>query len=58
VIEECAKFPEVDHNDQVSSVTIALGYMRRFMDLQLSDEDLEEDDLDLFKPPVRKGYYG
>jgi predicted phage terminase large subunit-like protein len=61
VIEECAKFPDVEHDDQVSSVTIALGYMRRFMELKLNDEEDEEDgDLDLFAQPKlnRKGYYG
>jgi predicted phage terminase large subunit-like protein len=57
-IEECAKFPDVDHNDQVSSVTIALGYMRRHMELRLEDEEDEEEDMDLFAPPVKRSFYG
>jgi predicted phage terminase large subunit-like protein len=56
-IEECAKFPQVTHNDQVSSVTIALGYMRKSMELKLEDED-EEEDMDLFSPKLQRSYYG
>lgn len=60
LIEECAKFPNVDFNDQVASCVIAWMYMRRFMDLQIEDdEDTEE--LELFNPKLmnmRIGYYG
>lgn len=60
VIEECAKFPDVTHNDQVSSVTIAFGYMRRFTDVNIGDENEEDDkEYDLFTPkPMKRGYYG
>jgi predicted phage terminase large subunit-like protein len=59
VIEECAKFPNVDFNDQVSSCTIAWQYMRRYMDLQIEDED-DNEELDLFSPDVKRvhSYYG
>jgi phage terminase large subunit-like protein len=61
VIEECAKFPNVDFNDQVSSCTIAWMYMRRFMDLQIEDDD-DTEELDLFNPKnlqgANVGYYG
>lgn len=63
LIEECAKFPNVDFNDQVASCVIAWQYMRRFMDLQIEDdEDTEE--LELFNPAAmqlqkqRTGFYG
>lgn len=58
-IEECAKFPNVDFNDQVSSCTLAWQYMRRYMDLQLEDEEDNEDDLDLFNPKLlnKSSYY-
>lgn len=62
LIEECAKFPNVDFNDQVSSCTIAWMYMRRYMDLQIDDDD-ETEDLDLFNPNIiklmkaKRGYY-
>lgn len=59
VIEECAKFPNVDFDDQVSSVTIALGYMRRFMGVKLEDEDEDDTaDMDLFSPKIQRSYYG
>ncbi len=57
VIEECAKFPNVDFDDQVSSVTIALGYLRTYMGVQLEDEE-DKDDLDLFSPKVVRSLYG
>lgn len=59
LIEECAKFPNVDFNDQVASCVIAWQYMRRYMDLQIEDdEDTEE--LELFKPDMQRkvGIYG
>lgn len=59
LIEECAKFPGVDFNDRVSSCVIAWQYMRRWMDLEIEDdEDTEE--LALFDPKLqrRAGYYG
>lgn len=61
VIEEAAKFPNVDFNDQVSALTIALQYMRRYMDLQLEDEDDSDEDIALFDPKIARrsgGYYG
>jgi predicted phage terminase large subunit-like protein len=62
LIEECAKFPNVDFNDQVSSCTIAWMYMRRYMDLQIEDDD-DTEDLDLFsaayiqQKQMKRGYY-
>lgn len=49
LIEECAKFPNVDFNDQVASCVIAWMYMRRYMDLQIEDDDNTEE-LELFNP--------
>lgn len=59
LIEECAKFPNVDFNDQVSSCTIAWQYMRRYMDLQIEDED-DNEELDLFSPDIKRvhSFYG
>jgi predicted phage terminase large subunit-like protein len=56
LIEECAKFPEAEHDDQVSSCTIAWAYMRRYMDLQVPDDpdDAKGRDLELFNPPRRE----
>lgn len=42
VMEECSKFPNGDHDDYVSSVCIALMYLRRFHDLQLPDDERDE----------------
>jgi predicted phage terminase large subunit-like protein len=60
LIEECAKFPNVDFNDQVSSTTIALQYMRRYMDLKIPDELLDDErGIQLFDPKIeRVSYYG
>jgi predicted phage terminase large subunit-like protein len=61
VIDECAKFPGVDHDDQVASCVIAWQYMRRYRDLQLVDDDTDIDDaeeLDLFNPKIHRSYYG
>lgn len=59
-IDTCAKFPDVDFDDEVASAVIALMYMRLYMDLQLEDDDNNEDDLDLFSPKIQRksGYYG
>jgi len=61
LIEECAKFPNVDFNDQVASCVIAWMYMRRYMDLQIEDDD-DTEELELFNPRIlrnqRAGYYG
>jgi phage terminase large subunit-like protein len=43
VIDHCAKFPNGDHDDITSTVTIALQYMRRFYDLTLPDDEPEEE---------------
>lgn len=43
VMEECAKFPNGDHDDYVSTCAIAWMYMRRYHDLQLPDD--EKDDI-------------
>lgn len=61
LIEECAKFPNVDFNDQVASCVIAWMYMRRYMDLEIVDDD-DTEELELFNPRIltkqRAGYYG
>lgn len=61
LIEECAKFPNVDFNDQVSSCTIAWMYMRRYMDLEIEDDD-DTEEIDLFGTAIamqqrKTGYY-
>ncbi len=61
LIEECAKFPEAEHDDQVSSCTIAWMYMRKYMGLQLPDDDDKNADLALFNMGRKtglKGVYG
>jgi hypothetical protein len=60
LIETLAKFPNVDFDDEVASCVIAWQYMRRYMDLQLEDED-DNEELELFNPKIlqpRIGYYG
>jgi predicted phage terminase large subunit-like protein len=42
VIDECSKFPNGDHDDFVSTVCIALMYMRRYHDLELPDDEKDE----------------
>lgn len=43
VIDECAKFPQGEHDDQVSSCVMAWQYMRRYHDLQLPDDRITDD---------------
>jgi predicted phage terminase large subunit-like protein len=57
LIEECAKFPNVDFNDQVSSTVMALAYIKTYMFTSLLDND-DEDDLALFQPPAKGSFYG
>lgn len=59
-IDVCAKFPDVDFDDEISSAAIALQYMRKHMDLELEDDDDNEDDLALFDPKLqrRSSFYG
>jgi predicted phage terminase large subunit-like protein len=47
VIEQCAKFPAGDHDDLVSTCTMAWQYMRRYYDLTLSDDE-EQDEVKPF----------
>jgi len=42
VIDNCAKFPNADHDDYVSTVVIALMYMRRYSDLEIPDDEKDE----------------
>lgn len=42
VIDECSGFPNADHDDYVSTVVIALMWLRRFHDLQLPDDERDE----------------
>lgn len=46
VIDECAKFPNGEHDDQVSSCVMAWQYMRRYHDLTTEDE--AKDDISPF----------
>lgn len=48
VIEEAAKFPLGDHDDQVSTLVMAWQYMRRYHDLMLPDEK-QTDTIDPFR---------
>jgi len=59
-IDVCAKFPDVDFDDEIASAAIALQYMRKHMDLELEDDDDNEDDLSLFDPKIarRSSFYG
>lgn len=41
VIDEAAAFPSSDHDDVVSTLTMAWQYLRRFYDLTLPDEDTD-----------------
>ena len=47
VIEHCAKFPNGDHDDITSTVTLALQYMRKYYDLTLPDDE-QDDDIEPF----------
>lgn len=52
VIDECAQFPQGEHDDQVDAVVMGLMYMRKYMGLSFEDDDK---DLKLFgnnKPRV------
>ncbi len=42
VMEECAKFPNGDHDDYVSTCVIAWMYLRRYHDLQLPDDERDD----------------
>jgi len=59
-VDTCAKFPDVDFDDEVSSAALALQYMRKHLDLQIADDEDNEDDLALFDPKItrRSGFYG
>jgi predicted phage terminase large subunit-like protein len=56
VMEECAKFPNGDHDDYVSTVVIALMYMRRYHDLQLPDDEQDEIRPWAWKKSVKRRY--
>jgi predicted phage terminase large subunit-like protein len=56
VIDECAKFPNGDHDDYVSTVVIALMYMRRYHDLELPDDEKDEISPWRWKQRPRKRY--
>jgi predicted phage terminase large subunit-like protein len=43
VIDECAKFPVGEHDDQVATCVIAWQYLRRYYDLVLPDDEQEEE---------------
>lgn len=43
VIDHCAKFPNGDHDDITSTVTIAWQYMRKYYDLTLPDDEPEDE---------------
>lgn len=56
VINECAAFPQGEHDDQVSSCTMAWQYMRRYYDLTLPDDEKDEE-IDPFKWKKREIKY-
>ena len=56
VKEECAKFPNGDHDDYVSSCAMAWMYMRRYYDLQLPDDERDEVSPWAWKQLPRKRY--
>ncbi len=56
VMEECSKFPLGDHDDYVSSCTMAWMYMRRYHDLQLPDDERDEVSPWAWKQLPRKRY--
>jgi phage terminase large subunit-like protein len=43
VIDQASKFPNGDHDDIVSTLTLAWQYLRRHSDLTLGDEDTDEE---------------
>ena len=42
VIEEASKFPNGEHDDFVATLVIAWMYMRRYLDLELPDDERDE----------------
>lgn len=56
VIAEASGFPQVEHDDQVSTLAMAWQYFRRYRDLQLPDDDKAED-IDPFKWKKREVRY-
>ena len=56
VIDECSKFPNGDHDDYVSSCSMAWMYARRYYDLELPDDDRDEITPWAWKRAPRKRY--
>lgn len=56
VIDEASRFPNGDHDDQVSALVMFLAYMRRAYDLHLEGDDWASDEYKLFSQPRRKKY--
>lgn len=56
VIDEAARFPNGDHDDQVSCLTMFLAYLRRFYDLRLAGDIEKNGDYYLFQPTRTKKY--
>lgn len=56
VMEECSKFPNGDHDDYVSSCTMAWMYARRYHDLQLPDDERDDVSPWAWKKRVQKRY--
>jgi phage terminase large subunit-like protein len=56
VREECAKFPNGDHDDYVSTCVIAWQYARKYSDLQLPDDERDEINPWAWKkrPPIKR----
>lgn len=58
VIKNCAKFPAVDHDDTVDTVTQALQYMLTIGVLESDDQDMDRGELDLWNwKKQRKAVY-
>lgn len=55
VIQQCAKFPNGEHDDLVDTCVMAWAYMRRMNMIELPDDE-KEDELKLFERPTRRLY--
>jgi hypothetical protein len=54
VIDDCASFPNADHDDVPDSVAHALNYFRRMFLLETPDDVEDEDDED--SPTQKRSY--
>jgi len=57
VISQCAKFPQVEHDDLVATCVICWAFMRRMGDIELPDDE-KDNELSLWTRPKPKSPYG